>query len=96
MVVSHEREGVDMGEVKVGRVTGYFARVGVAAIEVQAGDLRIGDTIRIRGRHADFSQVVESMELERQPIQAAMPGQVVGVKVRERVRENDLVYKVTP
>ena len=84
-----------MGEEQVGRVTGYFAKVGVAAIEVQAGDIRIGDTIRIRGKHTDFSQIVESMEIERQPIQAAMPGQVIGIKVRERVREKDLVYKVT-
>jgi putative protease len=87
---------MNMGEVKVGRVTGYFAKVGVAAIEVQAGDIRIGDTIRLRGKHADFSQIVESMEIERQPVQVAMPGQVIGVKVGERVRENDLVYKVTP
>lgn len=85
-----------MDEVKVGEVTGYYTKVGVAAIEIQAGELRIGDTIRIRGRHTDFSQIVESMELERQPIPAAMPGQVVGVKVRERVRERDLVYKVLP
>jgi putative protease len=96
MLMSDEREAVNMGEVKVGRVTGYFAKVGVAVIEVQTGNIRIGDTIRIRGKHTDFSQVVESMQMERQPIQAAMPDQVIGIKVRERVRENDLVYKVTP
>jgi putative protease len=85
-----------MGEVEIGRVTRYFGKVGVAAIEVHAGDLRMGDTIRIRGKTTDFSQSVESMEVEHQPVQTAVPGQVVGVKVRERVREHDLVYKEIP
>lgn len=85
-----------MGEVEVGRVTGYFGKVGVAAIEIHAGDLRIGDTIRIRGKNTDFSQTVESMEVEHQPVDTAVPGQVVGIKVRERARERDLVYKEIP
>ena len=85
-----------MGEVQVGQVTGYFGKVGVAAIEILSGDLRVGDTIRIRGKTTEFSQTVESMQLEHQPVQTAVPGQVVGIKVRERVRERDLVYKETP
>lgn len=85
-----------MSGEQVGRVTRYFGKVGVAVIEIQAGGLRIGDTIRIRGRTTDYSQRVESMEVERQPIQTAVPGQVVGVKVQERVREHDLVYKEAP
>lgn len=85
-----------MSEEQVGRVTRYFGKVGVAVIEIQAGELRIGDTIRIRGKTTDYSQRVESMEVERQPIQTAVPGQEVGVKVQERVREHDLVYKEAP
>lgn len=85
-----------MGEVQVGRVSRYFGKVGVAAIEIQGGELRIGDTIRFRGKTTDFSQSVESMEAEHQPIQTAVPGQLVGIKVRERVREHDLIYKEIP
>ncbi|MEE9182345.1 MAG: EF-Tu/IF-2/RF-3 family GTPase [candidate division NC10 bacterium] len=85
-----------MSEEQVGRVIRYFGKVGVAVIEIQAGELRIGDTIRVRGKTTDYSQRVESMEVERQPIQTAGPGQVVGVKVQERVREHDLVYKEAP
>jgi translation elongation factor EF-1alpha len=85
-----------MSEVQVGRVTRYFGKVGVAAIEIVGGDLRIGDTIRIRGKTTDFSQTVESMEAEHRSIETAVPGQLIGVKVRERVREDDAVYKEIP
>ena len=85
-----------MGEVQVGQVVRYFAKVGVAAIEIHGGDLRIGDTIHIKGNTSDFSQTVESMEAEHEPIQTAVPGQLIGVKVRERVREDDIVYKEIP
>lgn len=85
-----------MPEMQVGRVSRYFGKVGVAAIEIQAGDLHVGDTIRIRGKNTDFSQVVESMQLEHEVVQNAIAGQLVGIKVQERVRERDLVYKVVP
>ncbi|MBW8005045.1 MAG: translation elongation factor-like protein [candidate division NC10 bacterium] len=85
-----------MNEVEVGRVARYFGKVGVAVIEIHAGDLHVGDTIRIRGKTTDVSQRVESMEMEHQPIHTAVLGQLVGIKVRERVREHDLVYKEIP
>jgi translation elongation factor EF-1alpha len=85
-----------MSEVQVGRVARYFGKVGVAAIEIHGGNLRIGDTIRIRGKTTDFSQTVESMEVEHQSVETAVPGQLIGVKVRERVREDDVVYKEIP
>lgn len=85
-----------MSEVQAGRVTRYFGKVGVAAIEIHGGSLRIGDTIRIRGKTTDFSQTVESMEVEHQSVETAVPGQLIGIKVRERVREDDVVYKEIP
>jgi translation elongation factor EF-1alpha len=85
-----------MSELQIGRVTRYFGKVGVAAVEMQAGNLHKGDTIHIRGKTTDFSQTVESMEVEHQPVETAVPGQLVGIRVRERVREHDLVYKETP
>lgn len=85
-----------MTEIQVGRVTHYYGKVGAAVIELQAGDLRVGDTIRIRGKTTDFSQTVESMEVDRKPVQSAGPGQVVGIKVRERARVDDRVFKEIP
>lgn len=85
-----------MTEIQVGRVTHYYGKVGAAVIELQAGDLRVGDTIRIRGKTTDFSQTVESMEVDRKPVQSAGPGQVVGIKVLERARVDDRVFKEIP
>jgi putative protease len=85
-----------MGETHIGRVTHYYGKVGAAVIEMQAGELRVGDTIRIRGKTTDLSQTVESMEVDRKPVQSAGPGQMIGIKVRERVREDDRVYKEVP
>lgn len=85
-----------MEELKVGRVVEYYARIGVAGIQIEEGSLSIGDTIHIRGHTTNFEQVVESMELQHEPIQKAEPGQMVGIKVRERVRGKDTVYKVIP
>lgn len=84
-----------MEEQEVGKVTGYFARIGVAAIEVTAGSLKIGDTIHIKGHTTDFQQPIESMEIEHEPVEQAGPGDSIGIKVRERVRRNDGVYRVS-
>ncbi|MFN3477436.1 MAG: EF-Tu/IF-2/RF-3 family GTPase [Candidatus Methylomirabilales bacterium] len=83
-----------MPEEKIGRVTDYFAKIGVAAVEITSGVLRVGDTIHIKGHTTDFQQVVDSMQIEKQPVQEAGPGQLVGIKVRDRVRDHDVVYKV--
>jgi putative protease len=69
--------------------------VGVAAIEVTAGTIRQGDTLRYKGHTTDFTEKVGSMELENQSMEEAKAGDLVGVKVKERVRENDLIYKIT-
>jgi len=76
---------------EVGTVTHYFSKVGVAAV-VLTKTLKKGDRIRIKGATTDFEQVVESMEIDRKPVDMAMPGDMVGIKVRERVRKKDKVY----
>lgn len=78
----------------VGRVDGFFAHPVVAMIELSA-PLRVGETIYIKGHTTDFQQVVESMQVDRQPIQEAQAGQSVGVKVKDRCRKGDVVYKLT-
>lgn len=84
-----------MEEVEVGKVTIFFAKPSVAAIEITSGTLAIGDEIRIRGATTNFDQKIESMEIDRKPVPSAGAGQSVGIKVKERVRPHDKVYKVT-
>lgn len=84
----------EMEEEKVGRVQKFFAKPSVAAIEVTAGVLRIGDKLHFKGHTTDFEDTIASMQIEREPIEEAKPGDLIGIKVKERVRENDTVYKI--
>ncbi len=77
----------------IGRVTHYFGKIGVAVIELQ-DTLRVGDKIRIVGGETDFSQTVESMEIEHQKVNEAKAGDSVGLKVLQKVREGYKVYKL--
>jgi len=79
---------------EVGHVSGFFAHPSVAIVELTA-PLRLGDRVYIKGHTTDFQQVVESMQLDRQPVQEAQAGQSVGVKVPERCRQHDVVYKLS-
>lgn len=82
-------------ETRVGVVTHYYSHLGVAAVMVQDEPLRVGDRIRVKGHTSDFTQVVESIQLEHESIQEAKPGQDVGISLVEHAREHDVVYKVT-
>lgn len=79
-------------EEAVGTVTHYYSHLGVAIIQINNGTLKTGDSIHIQGHSTDFTQPVESMELEHQHITQAVPGQVVGLRVKDHVREHDIVY----
>ena len=83
-----------MAEVELGKVTHYFGKIGVAAIEITQDSLVVGDTIRIKGHTSDFNQKVDSMQIDGQPVDEATVGQSVGIKVAEHAREHDTVYKV--
>ena len=83
------------GEEFVGVVTHYYGHLSVAAIRIEAGTLRVGDTIRILGHTSDFRQRIDSMQLEHQAVQRAEAGQTVGIQVKDRVRRGDTVLKVT-
>jgi len=80
-------------EEKIGRVTHYFNRLGVAAVEVEHGRIRKGDHLHIVGHTTDTEIVVDSLEIEHTPVIEAGEGQSVGLKVSEHVREHDDVYK---
>jgi translation initiation factor IF-2 len=81
-------------ETEVGKVTIFFAKPSVAAVEITSGTISVGDTIRIRGATTDFEQKIDSMEIDRNPVPSASAGQSVGIKVRERARPHDKVFKL--
>lgn len=82
-----------MEKKRVGFVFTYFSKVGVAGIKLE-DELRVGDKISIEGHTTKIEQVVDSIQIERNPVQVAKAGQEIGVKVNERVRPNDVVYKI--
>ncbi len=82
-------------EQEVGRVMDYFARIGVAGIDL-TGPLRVGDRIRVRGHTTDFEQGVESIQIEHEAVQEAKAGDKIGIKVLERCRGGDRVYRIAP
>ena len=84
-----------MAEQQIGRVTHYFGKIQVAAIEITEGTLSVGDTIHFKGHTSDFTQTVDSMQIEGESVQQASAGQGVGIRVIEHAREHDDVYKVT-
>lgn len=84
-----------MAEIEIGKVTHYFSKIAVAAIEITNDSLAVGDTIRIKGHTTDFMETVDSIQLDNKPVPKATPGQSVGIKVKEHAREHDAVYKVT-
>jgi len=85
-----------MAEQLIGTVTHYFAKAQVAGIEISAGELHVGDTIHVVGHTSDFTQTIDSMQIDRAPIELAKPGDIIGIKVAEPAREHDQVFRVTP
>jgi len=83
-----------MVEEKIGIVEHFFTNVSVAAIKITNGELKIGDTLHFVGAHTDFKQKINSMEIDRNPVEKVKSGDDVGIKVKDRVREHDVVYKV--
>ena len=80
-------------EIEIGRVGDYFAHVGVAGIDLTA-PLRMGDRIHIRGHTTDIEIAVESIQIEHESVEAAKAGDRIGVKVPDRCRDGDHVYRV--
>jgi translation initiation factor IF-2 len=83
-----------MEEIVIGKVVRYFSKIGVAAIRITSGELKVGDTIKIKGHTTDFEQAVDSMQVEHESVQKVEAGKDVGIKVRERVRDDDTIYLV--
>lgn len=84
-----------MAEELVGTITHYFAKPEVGVVKL-SGDIRVGDVLRFCGHTTDFQQEVTSMQVEHEAVETATAGTEVAIKVSERVRKGDEVYRVTP
>ncbi len=84
---------VPPGTERIGVVTHYFSHLSVAIVQLETGSLRVGDFIHIKGHTSDFSQPVESMEVDHVHVNEVRPGQSFGLRVKEHAREHDVVYK---
>jgi putative protease len=82
-----------MAEKLVGKITHYFAHPEVGIVEL-SGSLKTGDRIHVKGSTTDFEQAVASMQIEHQNVQEAKKGDTIGLKVEEKVRQGDAVYKM--
>lgn len=85
-----------MPEIKIGTVEDFFGKVGVIAFHVEGEEIAVGDTIHVKGHTTDFQEVVESIQIDKQPVQRAGPGSNVGIKSKEKARKGDIIYKVLP
>jgi putative protease len=79
---------------RIGVVTHYYGNLLVAIVKLEAGTLRVGDTIHIRGHTSDFSQRVESLQVEHAAVNEVGPHDEFGIKVLQHAREHDVVYKL--
>jgi len=84
-----------MADKEIGKITHYFGNIGVGVIEVTTGELNVGDMIKIKHGEEEFDQVVTSMQVEHQNVASAKKGDEVGMKVEQKVKEGDPVYKVS-
>jgi putative protease len=82
-------------EEEIGRISHYFSKIGVGVVELTKGELKVGDTIHVKGHTTDLYQKVESMQVEHSNVQAAKKGDSIGLRVESQVRDHDLVFKVT-
>jgi hypothetical protein len=83
-----------MAEAEIGKVTHYFSKIGVAAIEVTHDTLRVGDVIHIKGHTSDFTQKIDSMQVDNKSVAEATVGQSIGLRVKDHARQHDQVFKV--
>ena len=83
-----------MPEEEIGHIVKFFAKPSVAALEVTGGGIKVGDLLHYKGHTTDFTEEVTSMQIDNDPVEEAKAGDLVGIKVKDRVRENDRVYKV--
>ena len=89
-----KRNVEELGEA-IGEITHFFPHVKAAVIKLKKDTLSAGDTIYLKGHTTDFEQKVKSMQVNHAPIEKAVKGQEIGLKVKSKVRHGDKVYKIS-
>ena len=84
-----------MKEQEIGYVSKYFGQISVAAIEITSGKLVVGDTIHIKGHTTDINEKIQSLQIEHNAVENAKKGDSIGIKVTEKVRRKDKVFKIS-
>jgi len=82
-----------MVEKEIGEVMDFFAQVGVIAIKLKSA-LSVGDTIKVKGGEHEFTQTIDSMQVDRKPVQEARKGESVGIKITERAHKGNKVFLI--
>ncbi|MCK4534389.1 MAG: hypothetical protein KAT81_02590 [Syntrophobacterales bacterium] len=85
-----------MGEEKIGEVMKFFAKPSVAAVKITSGELLAGDTVKFIGHTTDFEDRIDSMEIDNKQIEKATAGDYIGIKVSDRVRPGDEMFRIVP
>ena len=83
-----------MEEKEIGYVSNYFKKLSVASVEITSGGASVGDTLHFKGHTTDFKLVVSSMQIEHESVTEVKQGDNIGLKVSEKVRKGDKVYKI--
>lgn len=84
-----------MAEKLIGKVAHYFNKIGVAVVKVEKGTLAVGDTVHFKHGDRDFEQTVDSLQIDKEPVEKISAGEEAGLKVDEQVKEGDEMYKVS-
>ena len=79
-------------EEQIGKIIHYYDKIGVAVVQLE-GNLKVGDTIHVKGKVSDFEQAIESLQLDHKNVDSAKKGEEVAVKLNERAKEGDIVYR---
>lgn len=79
-------------EEEIGKIIHYYDKIGVGVVRLDA-TLKVGDTVHMKGKATDFEQTVDSMQLEHEAVESGKKGQEIAIKLNERAKEGDIVYK---
>ena len=80
-------------EKEIGKVTHFYDRLGVAIVKL-TDKLNVGDSLHVFGKHTDFTQVADSLQIEHASVEGAKRGEEIGIKVGQVVHEGDRVFRV--
>ncbi len=80
-------------EQEVGVVSHYFTKIGVAIVEL-TGTVKVGQKLHIKGATSDFTQKLDSMQIDHKSVEEAKKGDSIGLKVKEHAREHDKVFVI--